>query len=196
MTHISLAPQDQLGDLEAFAKEAYDSMGYIPNTVLAMAHRPEIARGYLTLVGNIMHNTTIEPALITMIAQVASTAAGCRYCQAHAAQISNTFGTDADKVAAVWDFETDSRFSAAERAALRLARDGALVPNCVTAEHFTELRQHFDEGQIVEIVASIALMGFLNRWNDTLAMELEQIPLDFASRHLHGWSPGRHAPVA
>ena len=192
MTHIRLIPQEELGDLGVAAQEAYGFMGYLPNTVLSMAHRPEIVRGYLTLLGSIMQNLTIDRPLMMMVAHVASTAAGCRYCQAHAAQLSNMFGVDADKIASVWEFETDDRFSDAERAALRLARDGASVPNGVTAEHFTELQKYFDEGQIVEIVSSIALMGFLNRWNDTLAMELEQIPLDFASQHLRGWSPDKH----
>ena len=196
MTHVSLVPQEELGGLGDLAQEAYGFMGYIPNTVLAMAHRPEITRGFLALVDSIMSNLTIERPLMMMIAQIASTAVGCRYCQAHSAQLTNAFGTDAEKIAAVWEFETDSRFSDAERAALRLARDGALVPNIVTDEHFVELRKYFDKGQIVEIVASIALMGFLNRFNDTLAMELEQIPLDFASEHLRDWTVGRHAVVS
>jgi hypothetical protein len=36
------------------------------------------------------------------------------------------------------------------------------------------LGKHFDEGQIVELVASVALFGYLNRWNDSMATELEK----------------------
>lgn len=38
-------------------------------------------------------------------------------------------------------------------------------------------------------------MSFLNRWNDTLAVELEDWPRDFAERHLakNGWEVGKHA---
>jgi hypothetical protein len=42
----------------------------------------------------------------------------------------------------------------------------------------------------------VSLFGFLNRWNDTLATELEAAPLIFAQTHLRtqDWQPGRHVP--
>ena len=51
-----------------------------------------------------------------------------------------------------------------------------------------------DEGQIVEIVASIALFGYLNRWNDTMATELEPLAVEVAERTIGpvGWEPGKH----
>jgi|HubBroStandDraft_6_1064221.scaffolds.fasta_scaffold88798_1 hypothetical protein len=50
--------------------------------------------------------------------------------------------------------------------------------------------------EIVELVGVIAYFGFLNRWNDTLATELESSPLNFAQCTLSntGWSAGKHAP--
>ena len=59
---------------------------------------------------------------------------------------------------------------------------------------FAELRRHFDDDQIVEIVAVLALLGFLNRWNDTLATPLEVGPRNFAQCHLAaaGWKVGKH----
>ena len=56
------------------------------------------------------------------------------------------------------------------------------------------MREHYDEGQIVEIVASIALFGYLNRWNDTMATALEPLPSHVAERALGGvgWEPGKH----
>ena len=50
----------------------------------------------------------------------------------------------------------------------------------MTAEHFEELRRHWDDGEIVEILAVVSLFGFLNRWNDSMATELEEIPAAFA----------------
>jgi alkylhydroperoxidase family enzyme len=98
----------------------------------------------------------------------------------------------------VWSYETSELFRDAERAALRLAHHAALVPNQATDEDFAELRHHFDDGEIVEIVAMIALFGFLNRWNDTMATELEEHPFTLASEVLGGvgWEPGKHARAA
>ena len=80
---------------------------------------------------------------------------------------------------------------------LRLARDASVVPNEVTPRHFDELRRHWDDGQIVEIMSVIGLFGFLNRWNDTMSTELEPEPFAFAVRTIgvHGWEPGKHRPA-
>ena len=84
-------------------------------------------------------------------------------------------------------------FDEAERVALRFARDAALVPNEVTPEHFEALRRHWDDGQIVEMLAVVGLFGFLNRWNDTMATALEETPLALASRaYGDRWDVGKH----
>lgn len=57
-------------------------------------------------------------------------------------------------------------YSDAERATLDFAVAAASVPNAVTDAMFAELRQHWTEEQIVEIVGVISLFGFLSRWND------------------------------
>ena len=89
---------------------------------------------------------------------------------------------------------TSPLFSAAERAALDLAVAGASVPNAATDEMFVALRKHWSDEQIVEIVGVIAMFGFLNRWNDTLATALEDEPIAVGEKYLapHGWSPGKH----
>ncbi len=101
---------------------------------------------------------------------------------------------DEAKIADVWDFERSPLYDDAERAALRFARDASIVPNAVTPAHFEDLREHWDDGEIVELLAVVGLFGFLNRWNDTMATDLEEIPTVFAGRTIgpHGWTPGKH----
>ena len=69
-----------------------------------------------------------------------------------------------------------------------------ILPNAVEDAHFTALRQHFSEEEIVDLVSVISLFGWLNRWNDTLATELEAGPLAFAGERLapHGWEVDKH----
>ena len=56
-----------------------------------------------------------------------------------------------------------------------------------------ELEKYFTDKQIVEIVATISIFGFLNRWNDSMATKLEEKPLSFAREHLSkNWEPGKH----
>ena len=52
-----------------------------------------------------------------------------------------------------------------------------------------------NESEIVEIVATISLFGFLNRWNDTMATELEELPEKVAKstiKDTFGWDIGKH----
>jgi len=52
----------------------------------------------------------------------------------------------------------------------------ASVPSAVTDNLMEQLRQHWDDGQVVEIMGLIALLGFLNRWKDSMATPLEDAP--------------------
>ena len=59
---------------------------------------------------------------------------------------------------------------------------------------FERVKQHWSEGQIVEIVALISFFGFMNRYNDTMATPLEDEPMHFGETHLasQGWDAGKH----
>ncbi|MDQ3783149.1 MAG: carboxymuconolactone decarboxylase family protein [Actinomycetota bacterium] len=197
MAHIELVSRDDLTEHEPLLARFERVMGTVPNSLLAMAHRPAILEAFSALAAEISGRGTVDLGFKQLVAHVASTSAGCRYCQAHTASLAeHRYGVDVDRIAAVWEFETNDLFTDTERAALRLARDAGLQPNAVTKQHFDELAPHFDQGQMVELVAIISLFGFLNRWNETIATDLEDKPFEFASRHLHeaGWEPGRHRP--
>lgn len=196
MAHISSVPREQLAEFEPFFQQFEQMAGFVPNSLLTMAHRPELLKGYLALGRGALMSGTLDMRLKRLVALVASTAAGCRYCQAHMAIFSKALGAQPEDIERVWQFEFDEHFSPAERAALRLARDGGQVPNQVTAANFDELRQFYDDGEIAELVGVIATFGFLNRWNDTLATELEAAPLQVAEESFgkQGWDPGKHQP--
>jgi len=171
-----------------------DSMSFVPNSLFTMARRPEILAAFSDLITKIWRTGTVPAGFKPLVAIVASTAAGCRYCQAHETVDAKMRGVDQAKIAEIWDFERSDLYTDAERAALRFARDASVVPNAVTPENFEELRRHWDEGEIVEILAVVGLFGFLNRWNDSMATDLEEIPTAFADRTIgpHGWEPGKH----
>ena len=174
---------------------AEQRLGFVPNSMLIMARKPAILNAFSDLAHAAAAPGRVPGALKALIAHVASRSAGCRYCMAHTAGTSLNRGVPADKLAAVWQYETSPLFSAAERAALRLAQLAAQVPNAVADEDFAALSAHFDDEAVVEIVALISVFGFLNRWNDTMATPLEAEPIAVGERHLAdaGWTVGKHA---
>jgi uncharacterized peroxidase-related enzyme len=160
-----------------------------------MQRKPKMAKALAQMTASIWDpEGKVDRGLKRLIAHVASRTAGCQYCMAHTAEGALHFGVEEKKLAAVWDYQTSPLFSAAERAALDLAVAGAAVPNAATDEMFATMREHWSEEQIVEVVGVIAMFGFLNRWNDTLATPLEDEPIATGEKYLapHGWSPGKH----
>ncbi len=194
MPAITPLSRDALPQYESQLALIEGAMGFVPTSLLTMARLPALFEAFSGLAFAVHTLGEIDRELFHLVAHVASRAAGCRYCQAHTASSAVREGTVPEKLEAVWEFETDSHFDEAERAALRLARDAAQVPNQVTPAHFEELARHFSESQILHLIATISLFGFLNRWNDTLATTLEEEPLAFARTHLagQGWRVGKH----
>ena len=100
----------------------------------------------------------------------------------------------ADKHNDLWSYQTSPLYTDGERAALDFAMAAGSVPNTVDAELMQRLQQHWSDDQIVEILAAICLYGFLNRWNDSMATELEEGPLNKARSVLKddAWDAGKH----
>ena len=196
MAHMQPLPFDDLPeDIQERFLHYKKTRGFTPNSIQTMVRRPNIVRAFMQLNQAVLYDGTVDEELKMLVSLIASQVAGCRYCQAHMANLSKIYTASKEKISKVWEFEQSDLFSDAEKAALRVAYSGALAPSEATQEQFDELYKYFDEGQVVEIVASIALFGFLNRWNDTMATELEELPAQVASEVIggsFGWDAGKH----
>jgi uncharacterized peroxidase-related enzyme len=181
-------------------KEIFDvyekALGFIPNSALIMQRKPGIVRGFAQLwtAINADPDAQVSRGFKRLIAHIASRAAGCQYCMAHTAGSAMRFGIEEAKLDAVWQYKTSPLYTEAERVALDFALAAASIPNDVSDEMFAELRKHWNDTQVVEIVAVIAIFGFLNRWNDTFATPLEEEPIHVGERYLsdHGWKADKH----
>jgi uncharacterized peroxidase-related enzyme len=194
MANMEPLHREEHPELEELFAHYDRTLSFVPNSLFTMARRPEILRAFSDLITQIWNTGTLPKPLKPLVGIMASVAAGCRYCQAHEAVDAAERGVEEAKIAAIWDFERSPLFDDRERAALRFARDASFVPNEVTPAHFEELRRHWDDGQIVEILAVVGLFGFLNRWNDSMGTDLEEIPLGLATRtYGDRWDPGKHA---
>ena len=194
MAHVAPLPREAVPEFRELFDHYANTRGFVPNSILTMSRRPAIAKAFMDLNRAVLYEGTVPEELKMLVSLIASQAAGCRYCQAHMANLSSIYRASDAKIAAVWEFETSELFSDAERAALRLALKGATVPNEAGPKDFVELAKYFDDGEKVEIVATIALFGYLNRWNDTMATDLEERAARVAGRTLGpaGWDAGKH----
>ena len=170
-------------------------LGVIPNSVRTMSRRPKVAKAFTELNMAVMEcHGSVTPEFKRIIGYITSFVSGCRYCQAHTILGSQRFGANEDRLKDAWNYENSDYFTDAEKAALKYAHAAASIPNAVDDEIATELHKHWDDDDIVEITAVIALFGYLNRWNDSMGSALEDLPIDAGNKYLDktDWEIGKH----
>ena len=86
-------------------------------------------------------------------------------------------GATLDKLAAVDRFRGSPLYSPAERAALAFAEAVARTPTAVTDAVFSELRRHFEDAEIVELAATIAVEHFRAKFNTALGVQSQGLCL-------------------
>ena len=172
-----------------------ETLGFCPNSVLTMYHRPHIAYAFIELNKAVMLNHgSVTSSMKRLIGYISSNTGGCRYCQAHTIRAAERYGAPDEQMLHIWDFETHPAFSEKERAALAFALHSSTIPNSVDDAVAHRLRQHWTDGEIVEILGVVALFGYLNRWNDSTGTQLEDGAKDSGEQYLSkaGWTPGKH----
>lgn len=182
-------------ELQKLVEFYNETLGYCPNSVITMYHRPEIAYAFINLNKAVMENKgRVTSALKRMIGYISSNAAGCRYCQAHTIRAAERYGAEEEKLANIWEFRTHPAFTEPERAALEFAYLSSIIPNSVDDAIAERLSEYWDDGEIVEITGVVALFGFLNRWNDSMGTEMEPLTIESGEKLLsrRGWTQGKH----
>jgi alkylhydroperoxidase family enzyme len=136
-------------------------------------------------------------------------AGGCGHCQVHGGYgIYNAamedyphdrIPDDAEaqviaRIHALMDFERSDLFTDAEKAAYRLARDAGPMPTRTTAAHIEELRRHYSDREIQEILSLIVTAGWLSSAMQSQLTVTDRLSMAWAVRNLvpAGWKPGPH----
>lgn len=172
-----------------------ETLGFCPNSIKTMHHRPQIAYAFIEMNKAVMENHgRVTSALKRLVAYISSYTAGCKYCQAHAIRAAERYGAEKEKLDNIWEYKTHSAFTNAEKAALDFAFASSTIPNSVSDEIAENIREHWDDGDIVEITGVVALFGYLNRWNDSMGSEIESGAVESGEKLLRkkGWTEGKH----
>lgn len=101
-------------------------------------------------------------AFKTRLFWVVSRANDCQYCLGHQELKLKRVGMNDDQIAALdchWD-----RFPDNEQAALKLTRKLTLTPHLVNEQDIAELRPHFSDAEIIDIVYTVSRYNAVNRW--------------------------------
>jgi len=195
MAHLEPLPAETSPELKEDFAIFERILGFVPNSLLTMQRMPGMVKGFGALTEGVMDpNGSVDLGFMRLVAHFASRAAGCQYCEAHSLIAAGIHGIEQQKLDAVWDYQTSPLYSEAERVALDYALAAGSVPNAVDAELMERMKQHWSEEQIVQILGAVCLYGFLNRWNDSMATDLEGPARAMGERVLSGggWTGGKH----
>ena len=175
MSRISrLERNDVTPEMAALYDKVFAQRGNVPNMFRVMAHRPEIFSTMQAHFSAVLSTGTVPTQLKELIIVRTSQVNETPYCLASHTILARNLGWTAEKLAHLADWPRREDFTPAEKAALRLAETVTRNANSVSDEQFAELRGFYSEGEIVELLCTIGLFNYFNRFNNALKMEPTQ----------------------
>ncbi len=161
-------------EMAALFDKAFAQRGNVPNMFRVMAHRPEIFATMQAHFGAVLNTGTVPTRLKELIIVRTSQINVTPYCLASHTILAKGLGWTEEQLAHLADWPHREDFTPAEKAALRLAETVTRDARAVSDEQFAELRGFYSEGEIVELLCSIGLFNYFNRFNNALQMEPTQ----------------------
>ena len=172
MPRISRLNRDQVsGDSLAVYDRVLRDRGNVPNMFRTMAHRPRIFETIIAHMDAVLKTGTLSTALKELVIVRTSQLNCTEYCLASHTALAKRLGWTGEQLAALPNAASSDLFSDSEKAAIHLAEKMTVDSHNYSDEELAHLRSFYSEGEVVELMASIGLFNYFNRFNDLLKME-------------------------
>ena len=172
MSRISkLGHSEVPAEMALLYDKIYAQRGNVPNMFRTMAHRPEIFSTMMAHFSAVLNTGTVSTKLKELIIVRTSQINETPYCLASHTILARGLGWSDDQLSNLASWSSREDFTAAEKAALRLAETVTRDANALPDEQFAELQSFYSDGEIVELLCSIGLFNYFNRFNNALRME-------------------------
>jgi alkylhydroperoxidase family enzyme len=112
----------------------------------------------------------LDPHLAMLAIQAASGAIGCSWCIDYGYYEGIQRGVDPAKIHDVPKWQDSDVYDDRERAVLAYAEAACATPSAVDQEMVDHLKAHFNDAQIVELAAWVALENYRSRFNAGLGL--------------------------
>ncbi|MEM7339829.1 MAG: hypothetical protein AAF467_14340 [Actinomycetota bacterium] len=176
----------------AILRLVHDLLGVVPNGYEYFEIWPVGLRTYSLLIPNmanlppVLFGLGAPKELVGLAMYTASRAAGCMYCSAHSCTFALRRGLS--------ERALRGDYTEVEAHVAAMAEAIATVPAELKPSHLESLREHLSEGDIEWLMLVVSMMGFLNKFNDTMGIPLEPETVADVTDVISetGWSPGQH----
>jgi AhpD family alkylhydroperoxidase len=151
----------------------YSRRGYGKDveTIDVLGHRRGLLAGYGAFEFALERSSSVDARLKDLGAVRAAMLVGCEFCMDIGSHLARRAGLSDEQLQELPRWRESEAFSQVERLVLDLAEAMTRTPAEITDDLVAQLREHFDDRQLVELTAAIALENFRARFNDALGVE-------------------------
>lgn len=168
-------------------------IGVVPNCNPVLEIWPPGFRTFNVLVPNLLNlpaallGQAAPKDLVGLAMFVSSKESGCMYCTAHHCSFAIRRGASIETI-------VEEDYTPAQAAVARVAKAVAKVPCRLTKAMVDELGEYLAPRDVEWVVLAVAMGGFLNKFMDTMGVELETETIQDVSPLIgdKGWDPGKH----
>lgn len=140
----------------------------LTDDIAVRAHRPTLLIAYGMLEKAVARKPTVQQRLRALAVLKSAVMQGCPMCQDLGSFEARAAGVTDEQMLELHRYRDSEAFDETERLVLDLAVGMTLTPVQVGEDLFAELRERFDDGQLVELVNLIAVENLRSRFNATV----------------------------
>lgn len=162
-------------------KEVYDKtvarFEMILNIFKITGNAPEIAEKMWEIFFDILQEGQITWYAKELLILKSTKMGDCLYCVTQHEAVSARLGVTKEKQQDIVgvEYRTSEHYTEEEVAILDLCSHVVLDPEQIPSEVWARVKKHYDDGQIVEIVATIGAYLQVSKFGDAMGVELEPV---------------------
>jgi AhpD family alkylhydroperoxidase len=141
--------------------------------IRVLAHHRKLLFGYGMVAMSSERSSAVDRELKHLAMLRAAQLTGCEWCLDFGSYLAQRSGCPEAKLRELASWRESAQFDELERLVLEYAEAMTRTPVAVTDELFAQLREHFDERQMVELTMAIALENLYGRSNWAFGLEGE-----------------------
>jgi uncharacterized peroxidase-related enzyme len=163
-----VSKENAAAEVQPILDKLTHGFGKVPSFFGTMARVPEAFATFVPFYTAVIEHGTVERKFKELAYLKTSLINGCEYCfRAHSASGKKN-GVSDDQIKALAFYHRSSAFDAKEKAVILYAERVTRGASGIRPAALDELKQHFNDDQIVELTLAISIANFTNRFNDAL----------------------------
>ena len=161
------------GEAKVIFEDFMRERGNIPNMFRTLAHRPEILKTAFDHFRTVLNTGSLDLRLKELVAVRVSQINDCAYWLSSHTAIAKGAGVSDDAIKDMnKKLKNPELFTERELVALEFAEIMSVDPNNVPKELYDEMKQHYNDGEIVEIACVVGIFNYFNKFNNALKTDI------------------------